>query len=254
MNPNHIVFVCSRLDAPGGSEKAVVQTSNLLALKGHKVSILILDETDKLFFRVHHSVQIISAPLHFGNVSQGNVITRKLTFQKHVIQLRSILAKIGAGCIVATEYHLSITTYRAAKKLDCRIYSWEHHHFKELRKSRFWNYLLHRSYPRLDGVICLNEDESKLITAIGATAIVIPNYIEKHQMALLSARTILTVARLSHVKGIDTLLQVAKQVLKQHSDWQWKIVGEGDLLDLVQSTIKKENLHGQLFLQDLYLQ
>src|SRR5688572_12856473 len=135
MTPNHIVFISSRLNAPGGSEKAVVQTANLLSSKGHKVSLLILDETGNVFFPVHHTIEIISAPLHFGNVQEGNLITRKLAFLEHVKQLKSLIEKTGAACIVATEYHLAITTYLAARKLKCRIYSWEHHHFKELGKS-----------------------------------------------------------------------------------------------------------------------
>ena len=76
MTAGHIVFICSRLDMPGGSERAVSQTANLLSSKGHNVSIVILDETDRIFFPVDPSIQIFSAPLHFGNVEKGNVLTR----------------------------------------------------------------------------------------------------------------------------------------------------------------------------------
>jgi glycosyltransferase involved in cell wall biosynthesis len=237
------------MDHPGGSEKAVIEVAHLLSSKGHQVSLLILDETGAVFFPVHQNIKIISAPLHFGNVRKGNVITRKLAFQKHVMRLRSLLERIGAETIVATEYHLTITTYLVARKLKSRIYSWEHHHFNELGKSRFWNYLLHRTYPKLDGVICLNEDEANLVKAVGAKTIVIPNSIEQKQTAGLSTRTILTVARLSAVKGIDTLLQIAKQVLQKHPGWKWKLIGDGDLKELVVSTINTEKLESQLILQ-----
>ncbi|MBK8142711.1 MAG: hypothetical protein IPK57_18195 [Chitinophagaceae bacterium] len=74
---NHIVILCSRLDLPGGIERAVVNTANLFSEKGHSVSLVILDETRNSFYPVHPSVEIIHQSLSFGITPEGNVISGK---------------------------------------------------------------------------------------------------------------------------------------------------------------------------------
>ncbi|MBK9568926.1 MAG: hypothetical protein IPO53_02660 [Chitinophagaceae bacterium] len=45
----HITILCSCLDLPGGIERAIVNTANLFAAKGHRVTLLVLDQTSNSF-------------------------------------------------------------------------------------------------------------------------------------------------------------------------------------------------------------
>ena len=132
----HIVFVCSRLDQPGGTERAAVNLANLFQENGHSVSILILDETEGCFYPLRASIQIIQADLNFGISTKGTMISRKLNLFRHVRKLKSLLKQIGGDVVIGTEYYLSIVSWMAAHKSGMKIISWEHHHIHWLKKKQ----------------------------------------------------------------------------------------------------------------------
>ncbi len=245
----HISFLCSRLDLPGGIERAIVNTANLFAGKGHTVTLLVLDETDKSFYPIHSSVQVIRQSMSFGITKEGNIVSRKFKLLSDVLELRKLLKKLHTDLVIATEYPFATAAVLSGAKKYARLVSWEHHHFSELKKSSFWNRMFRLTYPKLHGVICLNEEEKKLFEQVNSNPIVIPNFIERNTRSSLSDKLILTIARLTHVKGIDLLLQAAAIVLKQHRDWKWKLIGEGEMKRETNDFIANQNLGQQLILQ-----
>lgn len=246
----HIAIICSRLDLPGGIERAIVNTSNLLAENGNKVSLIILDETSQCFFPIDPGIKIIQQKLLFGITEKGNVLTRKTSFVRDVFRLKKILKDISPDTVIATEYPFVVGMILSGAGKFSKTYSWEHHHYYELGKSFFWKRMSSRAYPKLDGVICLNSDEKKLFQSVNTNAIVIPNFISKNkQVSNLNTRQILTVARLTKIKGIDRLLKTADLVLKKHPDWKWKLIGEGEMKEEVKAFIESEGLQNKLILQ-----
>jgi amylovoran biosynthesis glycosyltransferase AmsD len=248
-NQHHIAILCSRLDLPGGIERAVVNTANLFADKGHKVTLVVLDDTDTSFYPVHSSVTLIQHPLSFGITQEGNVISRKIKLLGDVLKLRRLLKELQPGLLVATEYPFAAAAILAGGKKHSKVIAWEHHHYYELQRNVFWNNIFRFTYPRLDAIVCLNADEQKLFASINNNPVVIPNCIEPAIKAELSNKQILTVARLTSVKGIDFLLAAAKIVLTKHPDWQWKLIGDGDMKEQVNNFISKEKLQGKLIIQ-----
>lgn len=247
--PLHIAILCSRLDLPGGIERAVVNTANLFADNGHKVTLVILDDTDKSFYPIHSSVELIQQPLSFGITPDGNVVTRKIKLLGDVLKLRRLLKQLQSKLVIATEYPLAAAAILAGGRKQSKVISWEHHHYYELQRNSFWNNVFRLTYPRLDAIVCLNKDEQKLFGNINPKPVVIPNFIEAANRSDLTYKTILTVARLTTVKGIDHLLTAAKEVLSSHPAWQWKLIGDGEMKEDVLSFIKKENLEDRLILQ-----
>jgi glycosyltransferase involved in cell wall biosynthesis len=129
------------------------------------------------------------------------------------------------------------------------VVAWEHHHYYELKRNLFWNRMFRLTYPRLDAVVCLNGDEQKLFQTINHHSLVVPNFIAPVSIHPLRQKQILTVARLTPVKGIGFLLAAAREVLLNHPGWQWKIIGDGELKKEVTDFIAEENLSGRLILQ-----
>jgi glycosyltransferase involved in cell wall biosynthesis len=246
----HIVFICSRLDLPGGIERAIVNTANLLASNDHHVTLLILDQTDKSFYPFHSFVNSKQYPVFFGMIEKGNVITRKLQFLKDIRKLNSILKELKVDVVIATEYPFAIAAAMCGAKKYSRVYSWEHHHYNWLQKSSFWKILYETYYKNLDGIICLNKTEADHYKQFAPTT-VIPNFVENDtgKQSSLEQKTILSVGWLIHRKGIDFIMQAAKQVLAKYADWKWKIIGEGELKDQVVNFVETENLQGKLILQ-----
>jgi glycosyltransferase involved in cell wall biosynthesis len=204
---NHIVLICSRLDMPGGIERAIVNTASLFAGNNHPVTLLILDESDKSFYPIHPSVNVQQYPLVFGMTSKGNKLSRKIQFLRDIKKLKAVLKKIKADTVIASEYPFAIVAVMAGAKKISKVYSWEHHHFDWLKKSFFWKFLFNSFYPKLDGIVCLNKTEADHFKQLAPVSI-LPNFIENKSGKKTSGntKTILSVGWLIHRKGIDFII------------------------------------------------
>lgn len=242
-----VVFLSSGLNFPGGTERAIVNTANLLQQQGHNVRLLVFDKTDDSFFPIHKDIAVWKADLHFGVIETSNVLTRKMTFVRHVLQLKKMLQTIAAPVIISTDYVFTIAARLALKKNDFKIYSWEHHHFYGLKKNRFWSFLFNNVYPKINGVICLNSREAALYESIGCNTITIPNFIQRApQQAQLFQNSILTIGRLSKAKGSDLIPEIAEAVFKKFPDWSWKIIGEGEEHEVLKKLICERKGESQI--------
>jgi glycosyltransferase involved in cell wall biosynthesis len=247
----HIVILCSRLDLPGGIERAIINTANLFVIKGNRVTLLVLDKTKDSFYPLNNNIKIIQQSLSFGITQDGNIITRKIKLVSDVLALRKILKSLQADIIIATEYPFAVSSLLAGAKKKSKLVPWEHHHFKELHKNFFWDKLFTLAYPKLQAVVCLNKEEELFYANMNTKPVIIPNFIDPSTATgQHSCKIILTVARLAHVKGIDLLLQTAKIVLPHNPAWQWKIIGTGEMKEDVMDFIEKENLQNKLILQE----
>ena len=212
---------------------------------------MILADTADSFFPLHKNIHIIQRPLSFGITPKGNMVSRKIKMLRDILTLKKLLKKLQPSLLICSEYPYAVGAVIANPGKGTKIISWEHTHFHKNLKNTFWDKLFKRTYPRLHGIICLNEDEKKLFAPLNKNIAVIPNFIEPAVLVSnLTNKTILTVARLTAIKGISFLLQAAKSVLQQHPGWQWKIIGAGELKEEVVEFIEQENLRGKLILQE----
>ncbi|MBL0273029.1 MAG: glycosyltransferase family 4 protein [Chitinophagaceae bacterium] len=227
-----------------------MNTANLFTAKGHRVTLLILDETSNSFYPIDSSVEIIRHPFSFGITPEGNIISRKIKLLSDILKLRKVLKQLQPCLIIATEYPFAAAAILSGARKYSKVVSWEHHHFFELKKNLFWEKVFRLTYPKLDAVVCLNEDEKLLFGRVNKNPVVIPNFISGTGIiSSISGKTILTVARLTAVKGIDLLLQTAKIVLRKHPEWKWKIIGDGDMKEDFILFTEKEGLQNKLINQ-----
>ncbi len=236
---------------PGGIERAIVNTANLFVTKGHTVTLLILDGTGDSFYQIHPAVNIIQQPLSFGITKEGNIVTRKIKFLSDVLAVRTLLKRLKADLVIATEYPFAAGAILSGARKYSKIISWEHHHFYELKRNTFWNKVFNFTYPRLHVIVSLNDDEKKLFEVLNPAVVTIPNLTNPlTSRANLTNKIILTVARLVHVKGIDLLISAAKIVLREHPDWTWKVIGNSPDDHILKDIIKKDGLANSLILQE----
>lgn len=230
--PQHILILCSRLDTPGGIERTVVKTSNLFAEKGYRVTLLVAD-TEGLhssYFRTTDQVQLEWLNAGFGITEKGNPFTRKFGLIRDIRRLGQRISLLQPDIIIASEYHLTIAMMLTGGKKKAACFAWEHLHYKNQRTNRFWTLLKKRYYPRLNGIICLNETEAEYYTQLNKT-FVVPNFIEPAAVSadVLHSKNILTVGWLAEHKGIDLVPEIAGKILSEHPDWTWTLVGDGPL-------------------------
>lgn len=246
--PNHIAILCSRLDLPGGTERACVNLANLLYRHGHPTTLLIIDTPDGSFYSIDKGVEVKHISLHFGITETGNKLSRKIDLFRHIRQLKKMLAAINADVYIGSEYHLSIAAYLAKPNNRSQIIAWEHHHINWLQKNRFWTYLWKTVYPKIDWVVCQNTTEKKLFERIGCRATTIPYSLPQlpQEKAALQETKILSVGWLIKRKGVDMIPAIAEKVLAKHPDWHWKIIGSGEGYDALLHELTRKNLQHQV--------
>lgn len=228
----------------------MANTASLFAEKGEKITLIILADTAASYFPIHKDIRVIQLPLTFGIMKGGNMLTRKIKMLKDIQSLKKTLKQLQPSLIISTEYPYTIASVICRPDKQTKIVSWEHTHFSVNIKNRFWTTLFRTCYPKLDKIVCLNNDEKKLFQPINEKITVIPNFVDPPgNVSGLQNKIILTVARLDPIKGIPHLLQAAKSVLHSHPGWQWKIIGDGELEPEVSNFIEKENLQHKLILQ-----
>lgn len=242
--PKHIAILCSRLDLPGGTERACVNLANLLCRHGHLTTLLIIDTPDNSFYTIDSRVQLKHIALHFGITETGNKLSRKIDLFNHIRQLKKMLAAINADVYIGSEYHLSIAAYLAKPNNTSQIIAWEHHHINWLQKNRFWTFLWKTVYPKIDWVVCQNATEKKLFDQMGCRATTIPYSLPQlpQQKAALQEKKILSVGWLIKRKGIDMVPAIAEKVLTKNPGWQWKIIGSGEGYDELMQELTRKNL------------
>jgi glycosyltransferase involved in cell wall biosynthesis len=245
-----LAILASRLDLPGGIERAVANTANLFDSKGHKVSLIILDETSQSFYPLNPSINVIQQQLSFGITKDGNIFTRKMRMLSDVLKLRKLLRSLNPDVIISTEYPFTVATVLAGAVKSSKVFSWEHHHHAWLEKNKFWNTLFNNACKKLNGIICLNKEEANYYQKF-CPVHVIPNFIARNTAKTSNTDTkqILTVGWLIPRKGIDLLLPAAKSILGIHPEWTWKIIGDGVMKQQVLDFIQKEKLHNRLIVQ-----
>lgn len=253
-NKKNIVIVTSYLSVPGGYEKAMISTANLLARNGWSVSLLILDKNPATFYPVDPKVKKVHQPLNFGISSAGNPLSRKIRFLQDLHSFRKILTSLRPDYLVCSEYHFAVSAVLCKAGKFTRIFSWEHHHFKTQHRNTFWNFLFRYAYKKLDAVICLNPDEQHFFLSMNKQAVVIPNFVSPSPAGMIVKSspvntTILSVTRFNRIKGIDLLMETAKIVLKQRPGTKWKVIGYGEQEAEFRAFILNEGLGEQLIFQ-----
>ncbi len=252
MKGKKIIFICSRLDTPGGIERAVINTANLFVAKGKQVELLIADIHchTATIYRVDTQVKISQLSLSFGIGIPGNFISRKWQLYTDIKRLKKYILDAAPDAVIGTEYPFSIAAVLTGLGKKIKLMAWEHQHHAWVKKSKFWNWLLRKTYPKLYRVVCLNRTEAEHYKTFAQVSLV-PNFIEEVHLDHRAAdhRQLLTVGWLIPRKGTDLLLPVAKEVLNRYPSFTWKLVGDGELRNMAEEFIQNEKLEGRLLIQ-----
>lgn len=250
--PAHIVILCSRLNLPGGTERAICNFANLFARKGHTVSILVVDpaNTKASFYPLEKNITLTAIPLHFGITRSGNMFTRKVALVRHINRLKEEIKTRNPDIVISTDYPFSIASVLGGVHKITKLVSWEPHHFYWLKRNKFWTYLFKKTYPKLHSVICLNNTEKELFEKIGCHTTVIPGFVPgfAEQKASLETKELLTVGWFIKRKGIDLVPAIAKIIFQQYPDWKWKLVGQGEEAAALQTAIEQNKLQNNLII------
>lgn len=248
MNQRTICFFCGDVTRCGGAERASAMVANLLHLHGpHRVIFLSLAERDSVpFFPLDKGISRYRLGKAWIKPGPG--------YLKILPKLRKFLKSHVVDVIIDVDIVLDCLSVPASMGLNTKVISWEQFNYQFEESVPYRRLILKYLTMRSDYVITLTEKDreqyvrrlkrQERIQAIGN-----PMEEPASMPEIKKEKWIITVGRLAPEKGFDHLLEVARRVLKKHPDWQWLVLGEGEMRAALEDGIRGGQLEGRLILK-----
>lgn len=248
MQPVTICFFCGDITRCGGTERVSTMIGNLLHRQGvYRVIFLsLMEHASKPFFPLDEG--IIRYRLGDTWIDPGP------GYLKILPKLRKFFKHQNVDVVIDVDIVLDCLSVPASLCLKTRVISWEHFNcqFEEsvLYRKLILKYLVGRS----DYVITLTErDKEQYVRRLKRRERIqaICNPIEEPVLMPENKKEkwIITVGRLVPEKGPEYLLEVAQRILKKYPDWQWILLGEGEMRPVLEDGIRSGQLEERLILR-----
>ena len=248
MRQKTVCFFGGDVTRCGGTERAATMIANLLHRQGsHRVIFLSLIEHDP---ESHFPLDkgIVRYQLRDAWIDPGP------GYLKVLPQLRKFFKSQEVDVIIDVDIVLDCLSIPASIGLKTRVISWEHFNYQFEESVLYRKLILKYLVRRSDYVITLTERDKRQyvrhlkrqerIQAIG-NPIEEPVLIPENK----KEKWIITVGRLAPEKGPEYLLEVARRILKKYPDWQWILLGEGEMRPTLEDGIRSGQLEDRLILK-----
>lgn len=248
MQQKTICFFCGDVTRCGGTERASTMIANLLHRQGcHRIIFLSLMEHDsECFFPLDEKIIRYRLGDVWINPGPG--------YLKNVPKLRKFFKSQDVDVIIDVDIVLDCLSIPASMGLKTKVISWEHFNYQfeqsVLYRRLILKYLVRRSYY----VITLTErDKMQYIRHLKHPERIqtISNPIEEPASIpeIKKEKWIITIGRLVPQKGPEYLVETAQHILKKYPDWQWILLGEGEMRPILEDKIRDEQLENRLILK-----
>ena len=242
-----MVNVCifnGNMSRAGGTERCTAILANELSKFSNEYKIFVIDilnPDEKTFFELNNNICVCH--LHGNGMLD---ITKKVY---------SFLKKNKIDVMINVEAMLGIYTMFPCKILKVKNIIWEHGNFyqKQCKTIDFVRWL---EIKLCDYYITLTERDmnnfkSHFKGKCKIDYIYNPITLPKNDVQYNSdSKTIVSVGIVRHIKGLDMIPDIAKNLFEKHPDWKWEIYGN-DTVDIeytnsIKSKLKEYNLENHV--------
>ena len=131
-------------------------------------------------------------------------------------------------------------------KVNCKIVGWEHSTYKQY--TNFRNLLNIITYRSLDKLIVLTKGDANFYYKFVKNVDIIPNLkgFSSNSKSDLRQKKIISIGRLTNVKGFDLLIDSFKLIAENNREWSLDIVGSGEEDENLFGQIKRNSLEKQI--------
>lgn len=222
-----ICFLIGNLNNSGGTERVTTLIANALTEKNYQISILSLADGRQPFFELVPSIKTYS------------LYPEKISFKKNFLgaiwRIRKFVTQHQIDTLIVVDSISCVFTVPALFGLKVKHICWEHFNFKNNNGVVFRDYGRKIAAKYCDYVVTLTQRDKELwekgLKKINAKIVAIANPVSYEDIGntpSLEYKTILTVGRLTHVKGFDLLITAWSKIVRQVSGWKIVIVGSGE--------------------------
>ena len=240
-----IVYVTPALYMAGGVERVLTLKANYFAEQfGYDITIVLTEGKDKpYFYPLSSKVKVINLDLNFEELWTCSFLKKFLVYLPKQRRFKKLLTNelmdirpditisllrrdinfitsIKDGSKKIGELHINRDNYRNFKTEESNI-------FKNLF-AKIWSYSLLQHLKRLDKLVVLTEkDRESWVELDNVIAIPDPLSFTPKTTSDQSHKRVLAIARYSHEKGIDLLLEAWSKVEKDCEEWRLDVYGDG---------------------------
>lgn len=244
-----ICFFSGDITNSGGTERVGTIIANELSKnEGHSISFVsLVEKGEKPFFEISENINRYSL---FDQPVRGLPNIHRICYR-----LIKLITQEKFDVIIDIDGILDMYSLIAKMFTGVKVISWEHFNYYQHPVVGYRKYTRWLSGRFADAIVTLTEEDKGYylenlkikcpILAIYNPIIGLENIKEYDR----SSKMILSVGRLTHQKGFDMLVDVAKDVLPKHPDWTWVILGEGEDRPLLEQKIKDYQLEKRLILK-----
>ena len=244
--PLKIVYITPSIHTADGAARVLTMKANYFAEHfGYDITILLTEGKGlPFFYHVSDKIKIINYDLNFEQLWNcpfwkkffiyiPKQIKYRRLVRKELMRIRpditmsllrreiNFLNEIPDGSKKMGEIHVHRDNYRNFKD--------EKNNFVMNLFAKFWSKQLLNNLKKLDRFVVLTDKDRELWTELD-NVVTIPNPSPFMPSAVspLTEKRVIAVARYSHEKGIDLLLEAWAQVEKRTKDWRLEVFGDGD--------------------------
>lgn len=241
-----ICFFSGDITNSGGTERVGTIIANELSkCTDFEVSFVsLVEKCEEPFFKIDKNIQRFKL---FSEPVRGLTNTHKICSR-----LIKLVKKEKIEIIIDIDGILDMYSLIAKLFTGVEVISWEHFNYYQHPTVGYRKYTRWLASKFSDGIITLTEEDKNYYLKnlnVKCKIEAIHNPITNlHQIKEYNkySKIILSVGRLTHQKGFDILIEVAKEVFYKHSDWSWIILGEGEERLNLEKKIKEYGLESNI--------
>lgn len=249
-----VCFFSGDITRSGGTERVAVLIAGQIALrkKWEVVFLSIVEQRETMFFE-----PVLEIPRYVLSESK-KWITPGPGYIPLVPRLRKFIKEKQIDVMVDIDVILDLLTVPAMVGQNIKLIAWEHFHYHYEWPSpvyrKFRKISSHLTARYADYIVTLTEQDTEnyqkeLGRKENISAIYNPmEFIGNLQEEIKRENILITVGRLTRVKGIDLLVKIIPEILKRHKDWKWYVLGEGEERELLEQICEMHHLQEQLIL------
>ena len=212
-----IVYLTPSLYIAGGLERVLTLKVNYFAdIYGYKITIILTDGKEKPFFYpLSNKVEVINLNLNFDDLWSCGFAKKVVIYLWKQYRYKILLKKE----LIRIKPNITISLLRREINFLNKIKD---------GSRKIGEMHINRHLSKLDRMVVLTDKDREMWKEL-SNVVVIPNplsFTPKTRSSLNNKR-VLAIARYSHEKGIDLLLQAWSKIEKR-CDWRLDIFGDGD--------------------------
>ena len=231
-----ILIVVASLNG-GGAERVAVEWANGLAYRGHDVTI-ITDTSERVAYIPHEGVKVLSFNISMRPEKRGLKFARWCVASRISLSVRllRVMRELGTDVVVDVGHKYGLEVLVVAKALGVKTIQTDHNACSRPRTMKMGGRDYFRKFMQsrmFDVMTVLTETDLNIVKKHGATHVEsLYNPLSFSQIEVcenVRTKTVLAVGRLDawEVKGFDILIDVWKNLVKKHTDWKLRIIGNG---------------------------